>query len=191
MIDRITAFAPLALMALLAGLTYWISQIAQTDDTRKAERHDPDYIITNFNVRRFDPNGALQHTLIADRMEHYPDDDTSVVTKPRLINHRQPITEISARLALVAKQSEQIEFVDDVRVVRQGDAKSPLPTVMTSRLLTVFPDDERGHTLTPVTITRGNSVVRGSRLDLDNKTGIAVLRGRVTGTLYNPRTPPP
>lgn len=191
MIDRLTAFAPLALMALLAGLTYWISRIAQTDDARKAERHDPDYIITNFNVRRFDPAGALQHTLIADRMEHYPDDDTSVATMPRLINHRQPVTEISARLALVAKQSEQIDFIDDVRVVRLGDTPNTPPTVMNTRLLTVFPDAERGHTLTPVTITRGNSVVRGSRLDLDQKAGSAVLRGRVTGTLYNPRTPPP
>jgi lipopolysaccharide export system protein LptC len=189
--DRAALLAPLMLMILLASITYWISQIVQADGPRKPLRHDPDYIITDFNVRRFDVNGILQHTLIAKKMEHYPDDDTSVVTSPHLINHRQPVTEIFARQGLVGTQAKQIDFVDDVRVVRQGATGQALATIMKTRLLTVFPDDEIGHTLTPVTITQGKNVVHGSRLDLNNKTGIAVMHGRVTGTLYRNQTPPP
>jgi len=42
-----------------------------------------------------------------------------------------------------------------------------------------------------VVITQGMSVVRGSGLDIDNRTGISVLRGRVTGTLHRNRTDKP
>jgi lipopolysaccharide export system protein LptC len=189
--DRAALLGPLVLMMLLAGITYWINQIVQIDGPRKPLRHDPDYIITHFNVRRFDVNGILQHTLIADRMAHYPDDDTSVVTSPHLINHRQPVTEIFARQGLVGTQAKQIDFVDDVRVVRHGATEQTLATVMATRLLTVFPDDEIGHTLTPVTITQGKNIIHGSSLDLNNKTGITVLHGRVTGTLYRNPSPSP
>lgn len=189
--DRAALLGPLVLAIFLAGITYWINQIVQADGPRKPLRHDPDYIITDFNVRRFDVNGILQHTLIADKMVHYPDDDTSVVTSPHLINHRQPVTEIFARQGLVGTQAKQIDFVDDVRVVRQDATGQALATVMETRLLTVFPDDESGHTLTPVTITQGKNIITGNRLELNNKSGIAVLIGRVTGTLYRNQTPSP
>lgn len=191
MIDRVTAFIPMALLALLAASTYWLNHVVEMEGASAPLRHDPDYIIKNFNIRRFDMTGALRYTMIADHMEHYPDDDTSVVTTPHLINHRQPMTEIFARLALSGAQAKQIDFVDNVRVVRRGMPDNPLETVMTTRMLTVFPDDETGYATTPVTITQGNSVVYGSSLDLNNKTGIAVLHGRVTGTLYSHRKSSP
>ncbi|MCK9989488.1 MAG: LPS export ABC transporter periplasmic protein LptC [Rugosibacter sp.] len=182
--SRPFTLAPLLIMALLAGLTYWLNQFILADGKPRAMRHDPDYIISNFNVRRFDSNGQLQHSLIADKMTHYPDDDTSIVVNPHLINHRQPQTDIFAQQALVGKESKEVDFINDVRVVRQGTAAKPIATVMETRLLKVFPDDETAYTLTPATITQGKSVVQGSHLEVNNKTGISVLHGRVTGTLY-------
>lgn len=184
-------FSPLVLMLLLAGITYWINRVVEADGPRGPQRHDPDYIITQFKVRRFDTDGILQHTLIAEKMAHYPDDDTTLVTMPHLINHRQPPTEIFSRQALVSKDAKEIDFITDVRVVRQGDADQPLATVMETRMLKVFPDEETGHAITPVTITQGKSVVNGSSLDINSKSGITVLHGRVTGTLHRNQTPVP
>lgn len=188
MTDRVMTYIPIALLAFLAAATYWLNQVVDMEGAHAPLRHDPDYIITNFTVHRFDETGALQHTMIATRLEHYPDDDTAVSTSPHLINHRQPVTEIFSRLALSSKQIKQVDFVDNVRVVRQGASDDPLETVMTTQMLTVFPDDETGFSVTPVTFTKGKSVVHGSSLDLNNKTGIAVLHGRVTGILYNQRS---
>jgi hypothetical protein len=42
-----------------------------------------------------------------------------------------------------------------------------------------------------VVITQGGSILRGSGLEFDNKTGVTVLRGRVTGTLHSNRTEKP
>ena len=177
-------FVPLARMMLLVGITCWISHIMESSATSGPLRHDPDYIISHFNIRKFDINGMLQHTLIAEKMTHYPDDDTTLVIKPHLINHRSPQTEIFSQQALVSKDSKEIDFINDVQVVRQTIGTQSLPTLMKTRLLKVFPDDETGHTLTPVTITQGKSIINGSRLEINNKSGISVLHGRVTGTLY-------
>ena len=182
---------PLTLMMLLVGITYWISHIMEGEATPGPLRHDPDYIISHFNVRKFDINGMLQHTLIAEKMTHYPDDDTTLVVSPHLISHRHPQTEIFAQQALISKDSKEIDFINDVRIVRQAIDTKALSTLMETRLLKVFPDDETGYTLTPVTITQGKSIINGSRLEINNKSGISVLHGRVTGTLYpNPVTSP-
>jgi lipopolysaccharide export system protein LptC len=182
--SRSFTLLPLLIIAVLAGFTYWLNQFILADGKPRVVRHDPDYIISNFNVRRFDVNGQLQHSLVADKMMHYPDDDTSIVINPHLINHRQPQTDIFAQQALVGKDAKEIDFVNDVRVVRQGTVAKPIPTVMKTRLMKVFPDDETAHTLTPATITQGKSIIEGSSLEVNNKTGISVLHGRVTGTLY-------
>ena len=49
-----TAIFPLALMALLAALTFWLERAANPDDpARKAlKRHDPDYIIDRLSAMR-------------------------------------------------------------------------------------------------------------------------------------------
>lgn len=184
--NRAATLVPLVLMALLVAVTYWLYQVIQANSPRAPLRHDPDYIVEQFTVRRFAPDGSLQHTLHAEKMVHYPDDDTSLITLPHLVYHRQPPTEVFARRALVGKDGEEIDLIDEVRVIRQGLPGMP-PTLLETRLLKVFPDKETATTTTPVTITKGQSIVHGSGLDLDNKTGITRLHGRVNATLYRNR----
>lgn len=188
--DRASLF-PLAILLLLAALTFWLNHVVQGDNPRGPLRHDPDYWVEHFQVRRFDVEGKLQHTLVADRLVHYPDDDTTIVTAPHVSYHRQPPSEISARMAYVGRDGKKIDLLDEVRVSRQSPVANAPPTVLESRSLTIFPDEEKGYSNDPVVITQGKSIMNGSGLELDNRTGIAVLRGRVTGTLYRNRTPKP
>jgi lipopolysaccharide export system protein LptC len=181
--DRAASLAPLVLMLVLAAVTFLLYRAVQSDTPQGPLRHDPDYIVEQFTVRRFDVNGHLQHTIIAAKMEHFPDDDTSVVTTPHLLYHRQPPTEVFAKQALVSKDGKEVDLVGDVKVIRHGVAGAA-DTVMETRLLKMFPDDETATTTTPVVITKGQSIVNGSGLDFNNATGITVLYGRVTATLY-------
>jgi len=188
--ERAVAMVPIVLLALLAALTFWLNRMILADTPRGPERHDPDYIVERFKVSRFDAEGKLQHTIVAERMEHFPDDDTTVITKPHLTYHQPPPTDVYAKLALMSQNGKEINLVDDVRVVRQGTGGTP-PTVLETRVLKVFPDDEKGLTDQPVAISQGKSVIHGSGLAIDNKAGLTVLRGRVTGTLYrNPSSSP-
>ena len=182
--DRAAALFPLAMLVLLAALTFWLNRVIQGDTPRGPLRHDPDYWVERFEVRRFDVDGRLQHTVVAEKLMHFPDDDTTIVTAPHLTYHRQPPTEIFARSATIGRDGKEVDLIDDVRIVRRGADGKSAATVLTTRTLKVFPDDERGHTDDPVLITQGKSILNGKGLDIDNRSGMTVLRGRVTGTLH-------
>jgi lipopolysaccharide export system protein LptC len=189
--DRAASLFPLVMLVLLAALTFWLDRVIQGDNPRGPLRHDPDYWVDRFEVRRFDIEGKRQHTLVADNLLHYPDDDTTIVTAPRMTYHQSPPTEISARMAYVGRDGKEIDLVDNVRVVRQPSKEGSSPTVLETRTLKVFPDDEKGRTGDPVTITQDRSVMRGTGLEIDNRSGVTVLHGRVTGTLHRNRTGTP
>ena len=189
--DRASTLFPLAMLMLLAALTFWLNRVIQGDNPRGPQRHDPDYWVERLEMRRFDVEGKLQHTVVAAKLLHYPDDDTTVVTTPHITYHQQPPTEIFARMGYIGKDGKEVDLVDDVRVVRHSAAGDTPPTQLETRTLKVFPDAEKGYTDDPVVITQGKSIVKGSGLDIDNRSGITVLRGRVTGTLHRNRTETP
>jgi lipopolysaccharide export system protein LptC len=186
--DRATAMFPLFMLLLLAGLTFWLSRVIQSDAPRGPLRHDPDYWAEGVELKRFDSNGKLQHTLVADKLLHYPDDDTTIVTRPHVTYHRQPPVEIWARMAYVGRDGKEVDLVDEVRLLRHGAPGNVPATTLETRTLKILPDEEKAHTDDPVVLTRGASIVRGTGLDVDNGTGIAVLGGRVSGTIQSNRT---
>jgi len=189
--DRAAKIFPLFILLLLAAMTFWLSRVIQSDAPRGPLRHDPDYWVEGVKVRRFDTNGTLQHTLIAEKLVHYPDDDTTIVTKPHVTYHRQPPVEIAARMGYIGRDGKEVDLVDDVKVTRHA-AKDGVPaTTLETRTLKIFPDEEKGSTDDPVVLTRGGSVIHGTGLEIDNGTGIAVMRGRVSGTIHSNRTKTP
>lgn len=189
--DRAASIFPLFMLLLLAALTFWLSRVIQSDAPRGPLRHDPDYWAEGVKLLRFDINGTLQHTLTAEKLLHYPDDDTTIVTRPHVTYHRQPPVEIAARMAYIGRDGKEVDLVDEVKVTRHA-AKDGVPsTTLETRTLKIFPDEEKGSTGDPVVITRGSSVMHGSGLEIDNGTGITVLRGRVSGTIHSNRTKTP
>ena len=189
--DRAASLFPLVMLLLLAALTFWLNRVIQGDNPRGPQRHDPDYWVERLEVRRFNVEGKLQHTLVADKLLHYPDDDTTIVTTPHITYHQQTPSELSARMAYIGRDGKEVDLVDDVRVIRHGTLGDSPPTVLETKTLKVFPDDEKGRTNDPVVITQGKSIMHGTGLDIDNKSGITVLRGRVTGILHRNRTETP
>lgn len=180
---------PIALLALLVGLTFWLQSATEIKDgfSDGKLRHDPDYYAENISVRRFAPTGGLQNTLVAQKMVHYPDDDTTVVTEPRMsfLGGPRP-THLSAKQGLVGADAREITLVGNVRGVRAATAAEP-EIVFATTHLTVLPDDEVARTSAAVTITQGASVVRGVGMEADNKTRIYQLLSRVNSTIEKKR----
>lgn len=180
---------PIALLSLLAALTFWLDRATQAENNGRdgKHRHDPDYIADNFHVRRFNVEGALQHTLIAQKMLHYPDDDSTEVIAPRLTYHRTPPARVSSIKAWLDKDGKHVKLDGDVRVIRDSIDDRPQTEIATS-VLYVVPDDEFAHTDAPVTITQGLTVINGTGMETSNKTHISVLFGRVRGTIHHKQT---
>jgi lipopolysaccharide export system protein LptC len=176
---------PLLLIGVLAALTFWLQRVSEgpAGDRSGRNRHDPDFIIDNLSLRTFGSAGQLQHTLKAERMMHYPDDDTTTVAAPRVMFHSTPPTQLSADRALVSKDAVQVRLERNVRLVRGGRDGS-LPLEAATERLDVVPDLETASTDVPVTITQGRSVVTGRGLVADNKTRQTMLFGPVRGTIH-------
>lgn len=192
-----TTLFPLMLVGLLAGLSYWLELASHPPENPNDGklRHDPDFVVKHFVIRRFDPQGTLQHTLNADHMRHYPDDDSTTIQSPQLIYHRQPPTFISARAAQVDGKGEHVQLIGDVRITRTARNGKPDATLMTEQL-DAFPDAEIARTNAPVTITQGRTHVTGTGLTTNSATGMHALGGPVRGIFYRgasnlARNPPP
>ncbi len=123
-----TSMFPLVMLLLLAALTFWLSHVIQNKVPQGPLRHDPDYWAEHFTARRFDINGTLQHTLVAEKLVHYPDDDTSIVTEPHLTYHQLPPLEIFARMAYIGRDGKEVDLVDEVKVIRHGATDDLPPT---------------------------------------------------------------
>jgi len=187
-IDRLSGALPLLLLAALAALTFWLDRLVQPlpPPVDRSARHDPDYIVDKFSALRTDDQGRATYTLTADRLMHYPDDDTTQLTSPRLVSHRSrqaPVT-ITARQATVSGNGENVYFRDDVKVVR---AAYPGHSELTMRTayLHVIPDDSIAKTDQPVTITDAATTINAVGLELNSDTRILKLLARVRGT-YDP-----
>jgi len=180
-----TSLFPLLLAGLLAAMTFWLERAARPPTTGMdgKTRHDPDYMVDNFSVRRFGVDGQLQNTLRAEHMRHFPDDDSTLVRRPDLTYHRLPPTQVTAREGYLNSGATEIKLADNV-VVTRGAAQGKPASVLSTSLLYAYPEEETAHTHVPVTITQGQSTVRGSGLKADNKTALYILDGPVNGTFY-------
>jgi lipopolysaccharide export system protein LptC len=152
-------------------------------------RHDPDYIAEKFNVNRFGPSGALLDTMSAEKMIHFPDNEKTEVTEPRLSHFggSRPI-HISAKQGIIGADAREVVLTQDVHVRRVGKSGEP-DTELSTSALTIFPDDEVVRTAAPVTLSRGGSVLHGIGLEADNKTAIYKLLSRVSGTIEKSQRP--
>lgn len=183
--QRSATLFPLLLVGLLAGLSYWLALASRvpTPTLDGKPRHDPDYIVTQFEVRRFDPQGQLQHTIVAAQMRHYPGDDSAIVSAPHITYHRDPPTSIMAHEARIDSDGEHVQLFGDVRLTR-GSLDGKPEIVLTTSRLDVWPTTEVARSNEPVTIAQGLSEIRGSGLNADNKAAVYVLEGPVQGVFF-------
>jgi lipopolysaccharide export system protein LptC len=184
MINRLPTLAPLVFIVLLAGGSLWLERSVQSQITpEKNTRHDPDFWAENFTIKKFNAEGILQNTLKASKMTHFPDDDTTIMANPVLTYHHTPAVTVSAVTGLISQNADEIALTGGAVVTREGVKAAPATDVATE-ILTLFPDAERAVTTKPVTITQGRSVIHGSGMESDHKTGVSILSGRVNGTVY-------
>ena len=188
MTERFGGWFPLLLLAALAGLTFWLDRVVQppTGPANASPRHEPDYIVDGLSAVRMDREGRVKHTLRAQKMTHYPEDDLTLLTEPNFVTFGEgqaPVT-VTARQARMSGNGENVFFEKDVRVVRAPDGKRS-ELVLETSFLHVIPDANIVQTDKPVTIRDETAVVAASGLELNSETRVLKLQGRVKGT-FNP-----
>jgi lipopolysaccharide export system protein LptC len=191
-LERIGGLFPFILLALLAALSFWLERIMQPPAIAGAStvKHDPDYIVEGLSAVRMDEQGRVKHTLLAQKMTHFPDDDVTVLVQPRLVTYsegRAPVS-VTSRDAHMSGNGENVYFENDVRVVRAAVGNQSALTLETP-YLHVIPDDNIAKTDRPVTIRNATAVVNASGLELNSETRVLKLQGRIKGIFHRAGTP--
>jgi lipopolysaccharide export system protein LptC len=153
---------PLALLLLLALLTFWIDKSVQqlAPKLDGSSRHDPDYIMSNFETTKTDVNGALRYKLAASEMRHFPDVDSTDLIKPRFTQFAKdkPYTKLQGDTGNVSSDGEQVEVFGNVLVLREAFGDKGEMTVETD-YLKILPNEEYATTDRPVVIKQAPGTV--------------------------------
>lgn len=174
MYNRPVILFPLALLAVLALLTLWIDRSVQAPEPKPdgSTRHDPDYILTNFVTTKTDVNGDIRSILRATEMRHFPDDDSTELKAPDLVQFGiadAPDTSITAKRGWVSSDGETVKFMDDVKVVREAFGDRGEMTLLTE-YLHVTPDTGIATTDRPVVIKQApKTVIHGTGMIYNKK----------------------
>ncbi len=184
-----TRLFPLLLMLALAGLTFWLERTVRVEEGAhpSLRRHDPDYVVDKLTHTRFNAQGVVESTLAAVKMLHYPDDDSTDLVAPRLVQTKpnEPRVTLSADRGALSQDGEEIFLYGNVLVVREGGAERPETRINTSFLHLV-----RGQSVIrtdrEVVITEEDRVLSGRGMEYHNDSKQLFLRERVRGK-FEPR----
>ena len=190
MFNRSTILFPLILAAFLAFITFWINKSVEQQGPKTAgsNRHDSDYMMENFVTSQTDEAGNLSYTLAAEKMTHYPDDDSTVLMQPKYTQYAidKPYTKIEGKLANVSSNGEEIEVLQDVVVVREASADKGEMQVFTDRLI-IFPKQDLAKTDSPVVIKQApKTVIHATGMIYDKRKKTIQLLNKVRAHYEKP-----
>lgn len=187
MIARGSLWLPLAILALLAALSFWIERSVQVTDTNgHAGRADPEGIMENFEALRTDPAGQPQYRLSAKRLKHYSGSKLTELEAPHFVQLDPEAGEVraTANEATVSAAGDEVDLRGDVVVERAARPGQPAMTLRTAQLL-VYPERDLLRAPGVVDLDDGIQTVRAGAMEYDAGQRIIKLSGRVQAR-YHP-----
>ena len=168
----------------LVALTFWLNQFVQVAGARTdgSMRHDPDLVVERFTAQVLGPDGAVQYTVKAAKMSHFPDDDSSVleaVVFTGLQLNLPPIMAQAPRGRLVAGADEVI--MEGGVLVTSEKTEKYQPLRLSTPTLYIFPDKNLVQSTEGVRLDSPTGELTASKMELNSLTRrIRLERGRVT-----------
>ncbi|MGQ7842982.1 LPS export ABC transporter periplasmic protein LptC [Granulosicoccus sp. 3-233] len=113
--------------------------VEETIDMRETRS---DYYMADFQSRKYDANGQIEYTVRGDTLAHYPHDDRSEITSPRVELHREGAQwQIESDSGLFDTDPDLFTLQGNVIVKRQAETADPL-TIRTSTLTVATESNE-------------------------------------------------
>jgi lipopolysaccharide export system protein LptC len=176
-----TRLFPLALMVALALLTFYLDRTVRVEETQGSpRRHDPDYLLINFTTTTFNAQGAAESMLSAAKMVHYPDDDSTELTAPRIVQSKpsEPRFSVNADRGVLSSGGDEIFLYDNVVLLREAHGARPAARFTTS-FLHLVRDRSLVRTDREVHIVEEQRALTGRGMEYNNATSQFHLRNQV------------
>jgi lipopolysaccharide export system protein LptC len=189
LVERLRSWLALIPLLLLLAGTYWLNQQVHPQEARPddSKRHDVDYSVENISSVTLDELGHPRYLMTAEKMWHYPDDDSTFLDHPHFISlqpNRWPIA-TSSLTGKVSSHGDEVFLYDDVKVMRLPDLERDMLTFRTE-YLHIIPDKDQADTDYPVTIVTQRDTISAVGMTLDNKLQTAHLLSSIHATHVPP-----
>lgn len=164
---------PIAVLAALVALTFWLNQFVQAPRMRTDgnKRHDPDLVVENFTAQALGPTGDVQYTVKAAKMAHFPDDDSSLLERvvfTALHPDLPPIVAEAPRGRLLAGTDEVI--MEGGVLVTSEKTKKYQPLRLSTPTLNIFPGKNIARSTDGVRLDSPSGQLTARRMELNSLT---------------------
>jgi lipopolysaccharide export system protein LptC len=181
-----TLVVPLAVLALLAGLSAWIERTVRLPPTAiQTGKSEPETIIENFRARETGVDGRLRYRLEATTLRHYSGSTPARATElvaPRFTQQSPDGTQTDARArrATLSADGKTFTLSGDAQVARRAAAGSRDGSfVLRTAELDIHPETESFSAPGPVEFENGGLRARAGRMEWRGQSRVAELTGRV------------
>ncbi|MES2717030.1 MAG: LPS export ABC transporter periplasmic protein LptC [Pseudomonadota bacterium] len=186
LLQGLSSYLPLLLMALLAAGTWWlVRNTPQAPGVRAVNppSQNPDYTMNGFAITRFSPDGQVALRIAGDVLRHYPATDRLEIDGVR-IQATAPdgrTTNATARHAVANGDGSEIQLLGGAEVVSQLQGGDRLE--VKGEFLHAFLRFERLRSHLPVQVRHGGTEARAGGLEYDNLQRQLTLNGPVRATV--------
>lgn len=178
---------PLAVLALLCALSYWLSQFSQLTDPRAQARlrHEPDLVVENLSAKKLNLSGDVQYTVEAARMMHFPDDDSSTLQSVvfTALEPGKPKLVATAPLGAMVRRDthgDEVQMSGGVLIQSEASEKYPALRLATPKL-TIYPDKNIARSVDGAILTSPTGRLTARMFELNSITRTIVFE-RVNAT---------
>jgi lipopolysaccharide export system protein LptC len=156
-------FALLVLLALALASWLWSGRdsVSPVDPLARTSERPLDYRIAGLDVTRMTPAGQPAHRLQAAQLEHFSDDDTSLLNAPRLTVYGEdgtPPWRIDAERARLSADGTTLDLLGAVDIKRAGNEQQRAMHIVTSNLR-VVPGADYAETEEAVRVTSESDLI--------------------------------
>jgi lipopolysaccharide export system protein LptC len=195
LISRSFPLLPFAVLIVLAALSFWLSQLTQSNaaNANSAARNDPDMIIEKFSAQKLSETGDVQYSLNADKMTHLPATDTALLEAVVFKAATPEKPTVTARAPRGSSLRGGEEVILEGGVTLSSTASGAIAAaVFTTPKLTLLPDAQIARSVDGVVAESAMGTITAQKFEFNNDTGVAVFeRGKIKLSKRNSRTAPP
>ncbi len=151
------------LLILLAGSQWLVETSNPANDDVPRETHNADYFLEHFTNTTMDVKGRPYRRLSADRLLHFPDDDSTELSNPylTLFVENLPLWEIRSESGWVSGDGTLLLLNGPATLDRAASPAGEQLNIVTSNLR-LQPENNYAETDEPITVKSPDSIVKST-----------------------------
>ena len=142
LLSRYWLLIPLMIIMVVVVDRIEAPEVIDVEETIDMRETRTDYYMADFSSRKYDDQGHLEYTVQGETLAHYPHNDRSEITEPRVELHRDGVQwQIESNNGIFDTNPDLFTLQGDV-IVQRSTAESDPVTIRTSTLTVATESNE-------------------------------------------------